>query len=324
MPHHHRRTLLLAGAATLAAPALRAQGAWPGSGTVAVVIPYSPGGASDVVGRLVTQGLQERLGGTFVMDHKPGASTSIAARHVARARPDGMTLLCGTIATFSLTPLAMRNPGYDPLADFIHVSQVCETLSLLVANPRWNSLEELLAAARARPEAISYATWGVGTTAHLPMLDLSVRAGVNMLHVPYNGAPPALTDTIAGRTDCMFALLAAAKGHLEAGRVRGLAVPTAQRPPQLPGVPTFVEKGFEGFLWGGWYSVQAPLGTPAPIIDRLNEALAQVFAEQRTIDFMATQGLAPAPMGSAALRARIERELVLHRALMQRAGLEPS
>jgi tripartite-type tricarboxylate transporter receptor subunit TctC len=145
-----------------------------------------------------------------------------------------------------------------------------------------------------------------------------------MLHVPYNGAPPALTDTIAGRTDCMFALLAAAKGHLEAGRVRGLAVPTAQRPPQLPGVPTFVEKGFEGFLWGGWYSVQAPLGTPAPIIDRLNEALAQVFAEQRTIDFMATQGLAPAPMGSAALRARIERELVLHRALMQRAGLEPS
>ncbi len=319
-----RRTILLAAAGSLAAPALRAQGGYPGGGTVAVVIPYSPGGASDVVGRLVTQGLQEKLGGTFVMDHKPGASTSIAARHVARARPDGMTLLCGTIATFSLTPLALRNPGYDPLNDFIHVTQVCETLSLLVAHPRWNSLEELLAAARARPEAISYATWGVGTTAHLPMLDLGARAGATMLHVPYNGAPPALTDTIAGRTDCMFALLAAAKGHLDAGRVRGLAVPTAQRAPQLPDVPTFVEKGFADFLWGGWYSVQAPLGTPAPIIERLNEALTQVFAEQRTIDFMATQGLAPAPMGSAALRARIERELPLHRALMQRAGLEPA
>jgi len=324
MTGQSRRTLLLAAAGGLAAPGLRAQGGYPGGGTVAVVIPYSPGGASDVVGRLVTQGLQDRLGGTFVMDHRPGASTSIAARHVARARPDGMTLLCGTIATFSLTPLALRNPGYDPIADFIHVTQVCETLSLLVAHPRWSSLEELLAAAKARPEAISYATWGAGTTAHLPMLDLGVRAGANMLHVPYNGAPPALTDTIAGRTDCMFALLAASKGHLEAGRVRGLAVPTATRAPQLPGVPTFVEKGFADFIWGGWYSVQAPLGTPAPIVEQLNQALAQVFADQRTIDFMATQGLAPAPMGRAALVARIERELPLHRTLMQRAGLEPT
>jgi tripartite-type tricarboxylate transporter receptor subunit TctC len=323
MRHLHRRVLLV-GTATLTAPGLRAQGAWPGSGTVAVVIPYAAGGASDVVGRLVTQGLQEKLGGSFVMDHKPGASTSIAARHVARARPDGMTLLLGTIATFTLTPLAMRNPGYDPLADFTHVTQVCETLSLLVAHPRWNSLEELLAAAKARPDAISYATWGVGTTAHLPMLDLGVRAGVSMLHVPYNGAPPALTDTIAGRTDCMFALLAASKGHLEAGRVRPLAVPTTTRAPQLPDVPTFVEKGFAGFTWGGWYSVQAPPGTPAPVIERLNQALTEIFANPRTIEFMATQGLAPAPMGAPALRARIERELPLHRGLMQRAGLEPS
>jgi tripartite-type tricarboxylate transporter receptor subunit TctC len=325
MPQPSRRAILAATATvTLAAPGLRAQSAWPGGGTVAVVIPYSPGGASDVVGRLVTQGLQEKLGGSFVMDHKPGGSSSIAARHVARARPDGNTLLLGTIATFSLTPLALRNPGYDPLKDFIHVSQVCETLSVLVAHPRWNSLEELLAAAKARPEAISYATWGVGTTAHLPMLDLNTRAGVQMLHVPYNGAPPALTDTIAGRTDCMFALLAASKGHLEGGRVRALAVPTAVRAPQLPNVPTFVEKGFEGFIWGGWYSVQAPLGTPAPVIERLNQALGEVFAEQRTIDFMAGQGLAPAQMGSAALVARIERELPLHRSLMQRAGLEPA
>lgn len=322
--HHPTRRAILAGSATLAAPGLRAQpAAWPAGGAVAVVIPYSPGGASDVVGRLVTQGLQEKLGGSFVMDHKPGGSTSIAARTVARARPDGNTLLLGTIATFSLTPLAMRNPGYDPITDFIHVSQVCETMSVLVAHPRWNSLEELLAAAKARPDGISYATWGVGTTAHLPMLDLASRAGVEMLHVPYNGAPPALTDTIAGRTDCMFALLAATKGHLEGGRVRALAVPTAERVPQLPGVPTFVEKGFDGFVWGGWYSVQAPLGTPAPVIARLSDALNEVFANPRTIEFMAGQGLAPAQMGSAALVARIERELPLHRALMQRAGLEP-
>lgn len=321
---HLRRRALLAGTATLAAPGLRAQGAWPGGASVAVVIPYGAGGASDVVGRLVTQGLQEKLGGAFVMDHKPGASTSIAARHVARARPDGMTLLLGTIATFTLTPLAMRNPGYDPLNDYEHVTQVCETLSLLVAHPRWTSLEQVLAAAKERPDQISYATWGVGTTAHLPMLDLATRAGVSMLHVPYNGAPPALTDTIAGRTDCMFALLAACKGHLEGGRLRGLAVPTATRPPQLSEVPTFVERGFEGFTWGGWYSVQAPKGTPAPVLDRLRAALAEIFSAPRTIEFMAGQGLAPATMGEAPLRARIIRETPLHRDLMRRAGLEPN
>jgi len=322
------RRMLLAGAALggglLAAPRiLRAQPAWPGSQPVAVVIPYAPGGASDVVGQLVTQGLQERLGGTFVMDHRPGASTSLAARAVARARPDGNTLLLGTIATFTLTPLALRNAGYDPLADFAHVTMVCQTLSLLVGHPRWNSLPELIAAAKARPGELSYATWGVGTTAHLPMLDLMGRAGFDMLHVPYNGAPPALTDTIAGRTDCMFALLAACRGHLEGGRLRGLAVPTENRPEQLPDVPTFGELGFPDFIYTGWYGVQAPPGTPEPIQARILEAMTATFADPRVRAFMATQGLAPAPMGREAILQRIGRELPLHRSLMRRAGLNP-
>jgi tripartite-type tricarboxylate transporter receptor subunit TctC len=318
------RRALLAAAPLLAAPRLlRAQPAWPGSQAVAVVIPYAPGGASDVVGRIVTSGLQERLGGNFFMDHRPGASTSLAARHVARARPDGNTLLLGTIATFTLTPLALRNPGYDPVRDFAHITMVCQTLSLLTAHPRWTSLRELLEAARARPGALSYASWGVGTTAHLPMLDLTARAGVEMLHVPYNGAPPALTDTIAGRTDCMFALLAACKGHLEAGRLRALAVPTAERTDQLPEVPTFIELGFPDFIYTGWYSIQVPPGTPEPIQARILEAMEATFADPKVRAFMATQGLAPAPMGRDALLARIARELPLHRDLMQKAGLEP-
>lgn len=123
-PGPSRRALLVAGAAPLTTPRLaRAQGgAWPGTQTVSVIIPYAPGGASDVVGRLLTMGLQERLGGTFVMDHRPGASTGLAARHVARAKPDGLTLLLGTIATFTLTPIAFRDPGYDPIADFAHIT----------------------------------------------------------------------------------------------------------------------------------------------------------------------------------------------------------
>ena len=247
---------------------------------MSVVIPYAPGGASDVVGRLLTAGLQERLGG-FVMEHRPGASTALAARHVARAKPDGLTLLLGTIATFTLTPLAFRAPGYDPVADFAHATMLCETLSLLVAPPRWTGLAELLAAAKQRPGALSYASWGVGTTAHLPMVDLCGRAGVEMLHVPYNGAPPALTDTIAGRTDCMFALLAACKPHLEAGRLRGLAAPTAARTAALPDVPTFAELGFPDFLYTGWYSLQAPPGTPEPVLARLSEAATAAFNDPR-------------------------------------------
>lgn len=201
---------------------------------------------------------------------------------------------------------------------------VCETLSLLVAHPRWRSLAELLAAAKARPGALSFATWGVGTTAHLPMLDLMARTGTEMLHVPYNGAPPALTDTIAGRTDCMFALLAACKGHLEGGRVRGLAVPTATRPAPLPDVPTFAELGFAGFIYTGWYGVQAPPGTPEPIQARILEALTAHFADPKVQAFMAGQGLAPSEMGREALLARIRRELALHKGLMDRAGLQPS
>lgn len=316
----HRRGVL---AATLAAPAVsRAQGTWPGSTPIAVVIPYAPGGASDVVGRIVVQGLSEKLGGNFVMDHKPGASTALAARLVARAKPDGNTLLLGTIATFALTPLAFKNPGYDPIADFEHITMVCEVLLLLVANPRWSSLAELLAAAKGRPGALSYATWGVGSTAHLPMLDLGARAGVDMLHVPYNGAPPALTDTIAGRTDCMFAVLAACKGHLEAGRVRGLAVPTLQRAEQVAEVATFIELGFPDFIYTGWYGIQAPAGTPEPIQGRIQAAMAETFAEPKVRAFMATQGIAPSMMGRDANLARIRRDLELHRGLMAKAGLE--
>lgn len=327
-PGPNRRALLAAAtaaAAPLAAPRLARGGdaSWPGAQTVSVVVPYAPGGASDVVGRILAAGLQERLGGAFVLDHRPGASTGLAARHVARAKPDGLTLLLGTISTFTLTPLALRAPGYDPVADFAHVTMLCETLSLLVAPPRWSGLGELLAAAKAKPGALSYASWGVGTTAHLPMVDLCGRAGVEMLHVPYNGAPPALTDTIAGRTDCMFALLAACKPHLEAGRLRGLAVPTAARPAVLADVPTFAELGFPDFVYTGWYSLGAPPGTPEPILDRLSDAAVDTFKDPRTRELMASQGIARAPGGKAALLARIERELALHRELMRKAGMAP-
>ncbi len=149
-----RRLLLAAAAASAAMPRPgRADTTWPDGRPVALVIPYGPGGGTDILGRVVTQSLAERHGGAFVMDHKPGASTTLAARHVARARPDGHTLLLGSVGTFSLAPFAYRNPGYDPLQDFAHITMIAETILVLVAHPRWASLEHAVAGAKRRPGA---------------------------------------------------------------------------------------------------------------------------------------------------------------------------
>lgn len=314
----YRRTAL-----ALAALPATAQ-SWPGGQPVSLIIPYAAGGASDLVGRVVQSSLTASPGGTFILENRAGASTTLAARLVKNARPDGQMLLVGTIATFSMAPLAFRNPGYDPLADFVAVTQVCDTVTLLVAHPRWESLEQLLAAARARPGALSYASWGVGSTGHLPMVELLRRAEADMLHIPYNGAPQALTDTMAGRTDCMMVLLAAGKGQIEAGRLRPLGISNPGRSDALPGLSTIAEQGFPGFGMAGWYSIQAPLGTPRPILAAIRAGLAAGLANPETRRLMATNGLIPTPpeqQGEAPLRARIAHELEQHRELFARAGV---
>lgn len=311
--------------AALAAPMLalpflpaRAQ-----SAVTSVIIPYGAGGASDVVGRLVTEGLAQRLGGNFIMEHKPGASTTIAARHVARARPDGRTLLLATVVTMAMAPLAIPEPGYDPVNDFTHLTALCTTEAWLVAHERWGSVEQLFDAARQRPGQLSYASWGVGTTAHLPMVELTGRAGVEMLHVPFNGAPAALTEVISGRVDCMIILVAASRGQVEAGRVRVLGAVNKERISAYPDIPTVAEQGFEGFGGGAWYSLHAPPGLPEQDATRITQAAIESFSTPEAVAFMRSRGLAPDEFGTDALRARIPRELEQNRELMRRAGITP-
>ncbi len=315
-----RRAALALPALGLSAPFLRARAQ---SGVTAVVIPYAAGGASDVVGRIVTEGLAQRLGGTFIMDHKPGASTTIAARHVARAQPDGRTLLLGTVVTFAMAPLAMREPGYDPVTDFTHLTALCDTEALLVANPKYESLAQLFDTARARRGQLSYASWGVGTTAHLPMVDLTARAGIEMLHVPFNGSPAAMTEVIAGRVDCMIALVAACRGHVEGGRMRALGSVGTTRTAAFPDVATVAEQGFAGFGGGAWYSLSGPPGMPAELAERIGAAATASFNVPATVEYMRGRGLAPSEAGAAPLSARIRRELELNRDLMRQAGITP-
>ncbi len=324
MTHPSRRGLLAGATALLAAPGLlRAQGAWPQGQATSIVIPYAAGGAPDVLGRIIAQGFAEKTGGNFILEHKPGASTTLAARQVARARPDGSSLLMGTVVTFTTAPFALRSLGYDPVADFAHITQIAETLFILVANPRWESLDHVLTEARRRPGQITYATWGVGSTSHLGMVDLMQRTGTEMLHVPFNGTPPALTETIAGRTDLMISTFAPAKPHVEGGRLRALGMASAARTAALPDVPTLAELGQRDFVVSGWFSLQAPAGTPQAVQDRVNDLAKEAFGTPAAAETFARLGFAPTEPGPAVLTARIRRELELNRELMRRAGIQP-
>ena len=321
-----RHALGLMGA--LAVPSLaRAQGrgpdGWPHGRTVSVVIPFTPGGGTDVVARVVMDGFTESFGGNFVMEHRPGATTTVGARHVARARPDGLTLLVGSNSAFSQAPFAYRNLGYDPLADFAHVSLLFASAYLLVANPKWQSFGQMIEAAKKAPGSISYGTWGVGSTAHLLMLDMNARTGTEMLHVPFGGPAPALTEILAGRVDMMFTTFAPARGHVLDGRLKALAAPHEERLAAVPNVPTTAELGLKDLLVSAWWCLAAPAGLPAPLAAALDQGVRRAVVRPAAQKLIEDFGLLPLPLGPEAFVERIKKDLALNAELMRRAGIVP-
>jgi len=321
-----RHALGLMGA--LAVPSLaRAQGrgpdGWPHGRTVSVVIPFTPGGGTDVVARVVMDGFTESFGGNFVMEHRPGATTTVGARHVARARPDGLTLLVGSNSAFSQAPFAYRNLGYDPLADFAHVSLLFASAYLLVANPKWQSFGQMIEAAKKAPGSISYGTWGVGSTAHLLMLDMNARTGTEMLHVPFGGPAPALTEILAGRVDMMFTTFAPARGHVLDGRLKALAAPHEERLAAVPNVPTMAELGLKDLLVSAWWCLAAPAGLPAPLAAALDQGVRRAVVRPAAQKLIEDFGLLPLPLGPEAFVERIKKDLALNAELMRRAGIVP-
>ena len=322
------RRALLGAASALAVPALaRAQGrgpdGWPHGRPVSLVIPFSPGGGTDVVARILQEDFAETFGGNFVMEHKPGATTTLGARYVARSRPDGYTLLIGSNSAFALAPFAYRNLGYDPLADFTHISLIYGSAYLLVAHPRWSSFQQVIEAAKREPGRISYGTWGVGSISHLLMLEMNERTGTEMLHVPFGGPAPALTEILAGRIDLMFTTFAPARGHVLEGRLRALGAPHEQRLAEVPNVPTMAELGLADFLVSTWWCLAGPAGLPAPLTAALAQAVRT--ATERPLAKRLSQefGLLPLPLGPEAMRARIQRDLALNEGLMRKAGIRP-
>ena len=242
---------------------------------ITLVVPFTPAGSVDTVGRLVAQKLSERLGKPVIIENRPGAGSATGTIQVAKSAPDGYTLLLAPSGTYSINPTLYKQLSYDPLKDLTPVALLTHDPLLLVVNKSLpvHSVADLIKLAKEKPGQLSFASPGAGTSLHLLGELLKATAGIQMVHVPYRGGAPAMQDLIAGQVQLMFSDPASAVPQAIAGKVRALGVSSATRLPVAPDIPTMAEAGLPGFAVVSWQGISAPAGTPRPIIDRLNREL---------------------------------------------------
>ncbi|SDP05293.1 Tripartite-type tricarboxylate transporter, receptor component TctC [Ralstonia sp. 25mfcol4.1] len=290
---------------------------------IQLVIPFPPGGATDVIGRLVGKKLGDKLGQTVVIDNRPGAGTIVGASYVAKAAPDGYTLLASSGTTFTVNPAIHAKLPYDPVKSFEPIGFAGRTGLILLANKDQpvSNLKQLVAAAKAQPGKLTYGSFGTGTTAQFAGEMLFNLAGVKLLHVPYKGSAPAMTDLIGGQIPFTVDTVAAAIPQVKSGKVKAIAVTTARRSTLLPDVPTAAEAGYPGIDADTWLALVAPRGLPADVKLKLEKALAEVMAEPETRKALTNAGFEPLDGNGAAVSALIAKELPLMRATAQRANI---
>ena len=245
---------------------------------VRMVVPYAPGGPVDIVARITANKLSESLGQQFVVDNRAGAGGNIALEVVARSTPDGYTLLVGANGTNAINPSLYKNMPVDPGRDLAPISMVASSAMILVVHPSLpaSNVKELIALARAKPGAVTYASSGSGSTAHLSGELFKNMAKIDLLHVPYKGAAPALTDLVGGQVQSMITGVSSTLPYVKAGRLKALGVSSEKRQPLLPDVPSIAEQ-LPGYEVNTWYGVFAPAGAPRPLVDKLNRTLVQIF-----------------------------------------------
>lgn len=270
---------------------------------VTIVVPYAPGGTTDMLGRLIAQQLGTALGRTVIVDNRPGAGTAIGASQVARAAPDGSTLLVATSTTLAINPWLYKKLSYDPAKDFAPVGMIGAVPLMVVVHPSVpaKTLAELVALAKSRPEALSYGSAGNGSPQHLGAEMFKFATSVNMTHVPYKGSALALTDLLGGQLQLMFTDIAPALQHVRTGKLRALAVTSRKRQPTFPDVPTVAESGVAGtadFEAVAWQSVVAPADTPKAAIERFNHEIARIVAQPALRQKLESEGFEPATPGS--------------------------
>lgn len=305
--HIRRRRLLLAALGVAASPAALAQAAK----NLRLIVPFPPGGSSDILARAVGHKLAQSLGVSAIIDNKPGAGGSLGAAEAAKAEPDGNTLLMGHIGTLAVNPALYPRLGYDPLRSFTPVAWVARVPNVLVinANSPIRTFKDFLAQVRARPGQLSFSSGGNGSAAHITFEYLKLRARLFMLHIPYRGTAPSITDLIGGTVDATFTGAPTVLPHIRSGKLRALAVSSTQRMAALPDVPTVAESGFPGFEADQWYGFVAPAATPAAVVARLNAAINSALQDPVVAQQLSTEGAIPTPTTPRAYGELIAREI---------------
>ena len=310
---------LAAGVAAVSPPAAHA--AYP-TKTITIVVPTAAGGGNDAMARTIAQKLGPLLGQTIIIDNRSGANGSIASEFVARAAPDGHTLMLGYIATHSMNP-ALQKLKYDPVTDFEPIGLVVYSPTLMVANAAVGvkDVKDLVAQLKAKPDRYTYASAGNGTAPHFAAELFKLNAGVVMLGVPYKGAAPAVSDTVGGQTQFMFPSLFTAYPFIKSGKLKAMAVAGPKRVASLPDVPTLKEAGVDGVDVTQWYAIFAPAKTPKAIVDQLNKALNQVLSDKEVVKRMEDHGADVETSTPEQLRTLVASELAKWKGVVQKAKL---
>jgi tripartite-type tricarboxylate transporter receptor subunit TctC len=297
----------LAAAAALTKPAPITAQPYP-SKPVKIIVGFAPGGGNDIVARFIAHQLSSSMGQQFIVDNKPGAGGSIAYSAGINSPPDGYTLTLISIG-YAVNPSLYR-VKFDPVNDITPITQIAQGALVIVVNPSLpaETLQDLIALAKSQPGKLNYAS-GAGTNSHLATELFASMAAIKLNHIPYKGAAPALTDTIAGQTDLTFAAFAAALPHVKTGRLRALAVTTPKRQPTLPDTPTVAESGVPGNEAVQWYALIGPKGLPAPIVARINSEVSKLLELKETARHLQDDGMSPAGGTPEQLLALIKREV---------------
>jgi tripartite-type tricarboxylate transporter receptor subunit TctC len=290
---------------------------------VRIVVPFAPGGGTDVVARTLAHDMERDLGKSVIIENKPGAGTIVGTQAVAVSNADGYTLLMGTFAN-AVNPSLNAKLPYDPHKDFAPVALIARSFNIVVVNPKSQvrSIADLIAAAKANPGKMTFGTFGAGTSAHLAGELFKDMAKVNLTAVPYKGAAPGITDLIGGQIDVMFTTVASAASLVESGQLRAIAVTSAERSPAFPQLPTVAEAGVPGYAAESWYGLFAPAGTPRDVIDRLNKSAATAVQSEAFKRLGVNEGLVTVALPPDALERYFHDEEERWRRVISEAGIK--
>jgi tripartite-type tricarboxylate transporter receptor subunit TctC len=317
-----RRTFVASALSAIALPAYGQTGPWPNK-PIRLVVPYAPGGTTDVVARVVAEYLGKRLGQNIIVDNKPGKGAMVGTALVAKSPPDGYTLLMSVISGLTISPTLYGGGDFDPMADFIHVSIASTNPSVLVVNPAFEAktFKDYVAYAKANPGKLAYATGN--TTGIVSFAQFNALAGTQMLHIPYKGEPAAITDLIAGRVHLIFATPTTGLAHVKDGKLRAIVTSLKQRSPVLPDVPTIGEAGLPKFSILSWAALYGPAKMPKDLVERLNREFVAAMKRPDVMAAMDKQAFILNPSTPEELGAFTKEQFEDYKRILREAGIQP-